>query len=221
MKKTDELNQDIVAINTIDLEYEISKLNKTNKRARIKSETLKIALVSLLLSMSTAVSFINVIIPLFITSVNVGFALKYYIIAISFQVVGIYWGMTLGLLDGLLQFLIWGLSPLFRLTSAIGLMIWVVLFWLLYEKVFRIYNIENKYGKAVASTFASMIIFIFAPFSSAILNYIWTYIEYGNGYGIIIFFNAWLSFMIFDLFAIILFTLTTSRIQKILSRLQK
>ncbi|WP_339021594.1 hypothetical protein [Spiroplasma endosymbiont of Atherix ibis] len=57
MKKTDENNQEsnlISNFDQIDIDYEISKLNKTNKRTRFKSETLKITLVSLLLSISTA-----------------------------------------------------------------------------------------------------------------------------------------------------------------------
>gem|GEM_PF-5962503 len=90
----------------INLDNEISKLSKTNRRTVLKIETLKIVIVSLLLSMSTAVSFINVVIPIGITSINLGFTLKYFIIAISFQVVGIYWGMIIGLLDGFLQFII-------------------------------------------------------------------------------------------------------------------
>ncbi|QHX36582.1 hypothetical protein [Spiroplasma sp. BIUS-1] len=222
MKKTDENNQEsnlITNFDEIDIDYEISKLNKTNRHARFKSETLKITLVSLLLSMSTAVSMINVVIPLVITGVNVGFVLKYFIIAISFQVVGIYWGMTIGLLDGLLQFLIWGMSPLFRFTSGIGLAIWVLLFWLIYDKIFQVYSKSRSFNRSISLLFSGFLVFIFGPFSSAMINFAWSYIEYGTMYGILQFFNAWLAFMVFDLFAIVLFTLTTNRIQLITEKL--
>ncbi|AUB31454.1 hypothetical protein SFLOR_v1c04020 [Spiroplasma floricola 23-6] len=222
MKKTDENSQEsnlITNFDQIDIDYEISKLNKTNKRARFKSETLKITLVSLLLSMSTAVSMINVIIPLVITGVNVGFVLKYFVIAISFQVVGIYWGMIIGLLDGLLQFLIWGMSPLFRFTSGIGLAIWVVLFWLMYDKIFRVYSKERSLNRNLSLIFSGLLVFIFGPLSSAFLSFIRMYIEFGTVYGFIQFINSWLAFMVFDLFAIVLFTLTTNRIQLLTEKL--
>ncbi|WP_339029361.1 hypothetical protein [Spiroplasma endosymbiont of Cantharis nigra] len=222
MKMTDNNSQDQELIQTmepIDIDYEFSKLNKSNKHARFKSETLKITLVSLLLSMSTAVSLINVIIPLYITGINLGFVLKYFVIAISFQVVGIYWGMIIGLLDGLLQFLIWGYSPLFRLASGIGLAIWVALFWLIYDKVFRVYSKNASFNRSVSLIFSGMLVFIFGPLSSAFLNYLISYIEYGEIYGIFKFFHSWLSFMVFDLFAIILFTLTTNRIQILTKKL--
>ncbi|AKX33995.1 hypothetical protein SLITO_v1c03410 [Spiroplasma litorale] len=202
----------------IDMDYEISKLNKTNKHARIKSETLKITLVSLLLSMSTAVSFIDILLPLGWTMVNLGFALKYYIIAISFQVVGLYWGMIVGLLDGLLQFIIWGQSPLFRAISSIGLMLWVFLFWLFFSRLFNVYKVKNNFRRITGLLAGSVLVFIIAPLFSAILKAFQTYVELGAAYGIIAFFKAWVSFMIFDLFAIILFTLTTNRIQMILSK---
>ncbi|WP_339034804.1 hypothetical protein [Spiroplasma endosymbiont of Cantharis rufa] len=222
MKMTDNNSQDqelIQTMESIDIDYEFSKLNKSSKHARFKSETLKITLVSLLLSMSTAVSLINVIIPLYITGVNLGFVLKYFVIAISFQVVGVCWGMIIGLLDGLLQFLIWGYSPLFRLASGIGLAIWVALFWLIYNKVFRVYSKNASFNRSVSLIFSGMLVFIFGPLSSAFLNYLISYIEYGEIYGIFKFFHSWLSFMVFDLFAIILFTLTTNRIQILTEKL--
>ncbi|WP_342258413.1 hypothetical protein [Spiroplasma endosymbiont of Dioctria linearis] len=224
MKMTDKNSQEqelIQTMESIDIDYEFSKLKKSSRHTRFKSETLKITLVSLLLSMSTAVSLINVIIPLYITGVNLGFVLKYFVIAISFQVVGVYWGMIIGLLDGLLQFLIWGYSPLFRLTSGIGLAIWVVLFWLIYDKVFRVYSKNASFNRSISLIFSGMLVFIFGPLSSAFLNYLRFYIEYGEIYGIFKFFHSWLSFMVFDLFAIILFTLTTNRIQILTEKLLK
>ncbi|AGR42035.1 hypothetical protein [Spiroplasma diminutum] len=222
MNKTDEQNQEVTLsenLDDIDLDYEISKLNKVNGRARLKSETLKITLVSLLLSMSTAVSMINIVIPIYVTGINVGFVLKYFVIAISFQVVGIYWGMIIGLFDGVLQFLIWGLSPLFRLTTAMGLVIWVALFWLIYDKLFRVYSKDASFNRSISLIFSGMLVFIFGPLSSASLNFVWSYIEYGQIYGLFQFFHSWISFMVFDLFAIVLFTLTTNRIQVITEKL--
>ncbi|AHI52746.1 hypothetical protein [Spiroplasma culicicola] len=228
MKKTDELSnsQNQVSetkftydLDTIDLDYEISKLSKTNRHVKFKSETLNITIVSLLLSMSTAVSLINVIIPMFITSINVGFVLKYFIIAISFQVVGLYWGMIIGLLDGLLQFLIWGMSPLFRLTSALGLVVWVFLFWLLFEKLFSIYTNKSTTSRAMASFCGGIIILFIQPFVGATLTYFRLMIEVGvKDYSLLMFANTWISLMVFDLFAIILFVTTTYRIQLIISK---
>ncbi|ASP28101.1 hypothetical protein SCORR_v1c03270 [Spiroplasma corruscae] len=219
MKKVDTNLDEIESEkDEIDIDYEISKLNKTGKHNGLRSETLKITLVSLLLSMSTAVSFINVLLPLGITSVNVGFSLKYYIIAISFQVVGLYWGMIIGLLDGVLQFIIWGQSPLFRFTSSIGLMLWVLLFWLFFNKLFCVYKVTNNFKKTTSLTISAVFVFITAPLISALLNAFQRYVELGSAYGIIAFFQAWISFMIFDLFAIVLFTLTTIRIQKIVNK---
>ncbi|AUM62573.1 hypothetical protein [Spiroplasma monobiae] len=222
MKNTDENDQQIDLVdefNQINVDYEISKLNKAGKHTRFKSETLKITLVSLLLSMSTAVSMINVVIPLVITGVNVGFVLKYFIIAISFQVVGIYWGMTIGLLDGLLQFLVWGMSPLFRFTSGIGLAIWVLLFWLMYDKIFKVYSKGKCFSRSLSLIISGFLVFIFGPLSSASINFIWSYVELGEMYGFIQFINSWLAFMVFDLFAIVLFTLTTNRIQLLTNKL--
>ncbi len=230
MKNTDDINQEVdnqkitvqdkisYDLDNIDLDYEISKLSKLNKRARVKSETLNIALVSLLLSISTAVSLINVIIPFPLTTINLGFVLKYFVIAISFQVVGVYWGMITGLLDGLLQFLIWGLSPLFRFTSSLGLMIWVLMFWLLFDKIFRIYYVESRIYKVMCSVCAGTIILFVQPFFSALLSLGRAAIEQDTLYGMFVFVNTWISLMVFDLFAIILFTLTTNRIQFIVSK---
>ncbi|WP_339021593.1 hypothetical protein [Spiroplasma endosymbiont of Atherix ibis] len=162
---------------------------------------------------------INVVIPLVINGVNVGFVLKYFVIAISFQVVGIYWGMIIGLLDSLLQFLIWGMSLLFRFTYGIGLAIWVLLFWLMYDKIFRVYNKERSLNKNLSLIFSAFIVFVFGPLSSAFLSFIRMYIEFGTVYGFIQFINSWLAFMVFDLFAIVLFTLTTNRIQLLTDKL--
>ncbi|AKU79579.1 hypothetical protein [Spiroplasma turonicum] len=219
MKQVDENTPKIeVAKTNIDMDYEISKLNKTSKYKGLRSETLNITLVSLLLSMSTAVSFINVLLPLGITNVNIGFSLKYYIIAISFQVVGLYWGMIIGLLDGILQFIIWGQSPLFRFTSSIGLMLWVLLFWLFFSKLFCVYKVKTNFKKTTNLTVSALFVFITAPLISAILKAFQRYVEFGNLYGVIAFFESWISFMIFDLFAIVLFTLTTIRIQTIIDK---
>ncbi|QGS51832.1 hypothetical protein [Spiroplasma tabanidicola] len=231
MKKTDELsNQESIVENkpnklTIrdeDIDYEISKLSKTNRHAKIKSETLNITLVSLLLSMSTAVSLINVVIPLGITGVNVGFTLKYFVIAISFQVVGLYWGMIIGLLDGLLQFILYGMSPLFRFTSSLGLALWVFLFWLLFYKVFNIYDKESKRWRVFYSFVSGTIIMIVQPFAGASMTYFRSLIEVGDeSFGFASFMNSWIGLMIFDLFAIILFVLLTYRIQLIVSKIRR
>ncbi|ARU91932.1 hypothetical protein SCLARK_001407 [Spiroplasma clarkii] len=233
MKITDELSkttqvvdtveppvQPITSLDEVDLEKEISKLSKTNRHINFKSETLKLTTVSLLLSMSTAVSLITVIIPLGITNINLGFALKYYVIAISFQVVGVYWGMIIGLLDGFLQFIIWGMSPLFRLTSAIGLALWVFLFWLLNEKIFSTYTTNNKFRRNLGLVLGSMIILTIQPFASSVLTLFRVWIETGSqSYGFVSFVSAWISLMIFDLFAVILFATTTCRIQLIISKI--
>jgi len=205
----------------INLDNEISKLSKTNRRTVLKIETLKIVIVSLLLSMSTAVSFINVVIPIGITSINLGFTLKYFIIAISFQVVGIYWGMIIGLLDGFLQFIIWGLSPLFRLMSAIGLMLWVFLFWLFFKKIFNIYADKSKFNIILCLSVSSIIILIVQPLFDSIMNFFRIWIETGDRYmGLLAFATNWVSLMIFYSFSMLLFTLTTRRIQLIINRIQ-
>ncbi|QBQ07586.1 hypothetical protein SGLAD_v1c03870 [Spiroplasma gladiatoris] len=231
MKKTDrKSNQNqqlqVQEINNLqiedkDIDYEISKLSKTNRHAKIKSETLNITLVSLLLSMSTAVSLINVVIPFGITGVNVGFTLKYFVIAISFQVVGLYWGMIIGLLDGLLQFIIYGMSPLFRFTSSMGLMLWVFLFWLLFYKIFNIYDKESKSYRIFYSFISGVIIMVVQPFASATMTYFRSLIELEDkNFGFVSFMNSWISLMIFDLFAIILFVSLTYRIQLIVSKVR-
>lgn len=209
---------DILSLKEIDLE--VSKL-QTSKRQRIKSELITITFVSLLLSMSTAVSFVTVLIPLGITQINLGFTLKYFIIAISFQVVGIYWGMIIGLFDALLQFLLWGFSPLFRLTSGIGLAIWVLLFWLFFDKIFKIYQIDSKYKKNISLILSSILIFLIAPITSASLQIIVIIVEeheVWKMYSFYAFIVSYISFMIFDLFAIILFTLSTTRIHLIMQK---
>ncbi|AOG60292.1 hypothetical protein SHELI_v1c03370 [Spiroplasma helicoides] len=233
MKKTDKesklnvvISQKVLnaydELDNIDLDYEISKLSKTNRHARFKSETLNITLVSLLLSMSTAVSLINVVIPLGITGINVGFSLKYFIIAISFQVVGLYWGMIIGLLDGLLQFIIYGLSPLFRFTSSLGLVLWVFLFWFLFKKLFNIYEKESIKTRSFLSFVAGVIILIIQPFVSSLMGYFRTLIEFGGdkSYSFVKFMQSWISLMIFDLFAIVLFCILTYRIQLIISKIR-
>ncbi|WP_338985538.1 hypothetical protein [Spiroplasma endosymbiont of Diplazon laetatorius] len=223
MKNTDENNQEfnlITGFDQIDIDYEISKLNKTNRRSRFKSETLKITLVSLLLSMSTAVSMINVVIPLFVSGVNLGFVLKYFFIAISFQVVGVYWGMIIGLLDGLLQFLIWGGSPIFRLTSGIGLAIWVILFWLIYDKIFRVYSKDFSFLKrGFLLTTSGIIIFILGPLSLSVMSSLNSLIEFGTVYSLFILWKTLIAFVPFSMLAIVLFTLTTNRIQLITEKL--
>lgn len=235
MKRTDEIIKPIEAqevlqavpvtkvetIEEIDLDKEISKLSKTNRHINFKSETLKLTMVSLLLSMSTAVSLITIIIPLGITNVNAGFALKYYVISISFQVVGVYWGMIIGLLDGFLQFIIWGMSPLFRLTSAIGLALWVFLFWLMNEKIFYTYTTKNKFKRTLGLILGSMLILIIQPFVSSVMTLFRVWLETGEQiYVFVTFVNSWISLMVFDLFAVILFATTTCEVQLIISKLR-
>ncbi|QEH61729.1 hypothetical protein SCHIN_v1c05320 [Spiroplasma chinense] len=226
MKKTDEFSnvENYASIkpcelNNIDLDYEISKLSKTSRRLKLRTETLNITMVSLLLSMSTAVGLLTVIIPLGITSINVGFVFKYYVIAISFQVVGVYWGMIIGLLDGFLQFIIFGGDPLFRVTSSLGLMAWVFLFWLFFDKVFRIYSKDESLSRMMAAVAGGFVVLLLQPLISAILAYFRSLVVSGSaGYSAFTFFNTWIALGVFDLFAVILFVLTTYRIQLIAAK---
>lgn len=239
MKKTDEIikldhpndleekheiqkiSSSLIYNDEINLDNEISKLSKTNRRAFSKVKTREIVMVSLLLSMSTAGSFINVWVPLGFTGINFGFMLKYFIIAISFQVVGVYWGMIIGLLDGLLQFIILGGSPLFRVASAIGLMMWVFLFWLFFKKIFNIYANKRRFNIILCLFLGSIIILIVQPLFDSIMFFFITWIETGNRYmGLLAFATNWIGLMIFYSFTVVLFALTTCRIQLIINKMQ-
>lgn len=217
-EKPDLEKDDSLGLELID--FEVSNL-KTSKRRRLKCETIKISFVSLLLGMATAVGMIKINLPIGITIISIGTILKNLIIAISFQVVGIYWGMIIGLLDGILQLIFFGTSPLFSISSGIAEAIMVFNFWIWYKVIFQYYKQDSAIKKVIAHLICCVIILATQPLVSVFIHIPAFILIFGNAW----FSQFWIGFGMmyagfipYYFFTILLFTLTTDTIQLIAKR---